>query len=157
MGIVIFLSIFFVFGFVIVFALNYDRIKKRKQQQANTTENNAYSSTNNKTTMTDEQRRRLEYLREQQKQRTATEKHERHVADAEEHGHSGEEEHYEEIVGSLGDVSDEGCEDLSGVRFIVHDLAYDTSDDDRDYTELARAIVLGDIINTPRFKGLKRL
>ena len=103
--------------------------------------------------MTAEQRRRLEYLREQQKQKQA-DKHEKHVEDAHEHGHTGEEEHYEEIVGSLGEVNDEGCIDLDGVRFIAHDLAYDTAEDGQhDYTQLAKAIVLGEIINSPRFKN----
>lgn len=80
-------------------------------------------------------------------------KHELHQQDAKEHGHTGVEEHYEEIVGSLGAVNDEGCEDLSGVRFIAHDLAYDDAEGEGyDYTRLAQAMVLGDVINNPRFK-----
>ena len=114
------------------------------------------ATTSGRVGLTDEQRRRLDYLRSQQAQRTASDanaKHELHVQDAHEHAHLGEEEHYEEIVGSLGDVNDEGCEDLSGVRFIVHDLAYDTSTDgEHDYTELAKAMVLGEVVNSPRFK-----
>lgn len=102
--------------------------------------------------LTDEQRHRLDQLREHYKQQMEVDKHERHVEDAHEHGHTGEEEHYEEIVGSLGDINDEGCADLSGVRFIAHDLAYDTSSEEHDYTELAKAMVLGDIINAPRYK-----
>ena len=104
------------------------------------------------TELTEEQRRRLNELREHYKQQMEADKHERHVADANEHAHFGEEEHYEEIVGSLGDINDEGCEDLNGVRFIAHDLAYETSNDEHDYTKLAKAMVLGDIINTPRYK-----
>lgn len=69
------------------------------------------------------------------------------------HAHVGDnEERYEEIVGSLGDVNDEGCDDLDGVRLIVHDLAYEGEDAQRDYTEVAKVVVLGDIINSPRFK-----
>ena len=81
-------------------------------------------------------------------------KHELHQKDAHEHGHEGDEEHYEEIVGSLGVVNDEGCEDLSGVRFIAHDFAYDTVDSDaQDYAGLARVMILGDVLNNPRFKN----
>lgn len=80
-------------------------------------------------------------------------KHEKHVADSHAHGHEGEEEHYEEIVGSLGEVNDEGCADLSGVRFIASDLAYEIqSQETPDYDRLAQAMVLGEIINSPRFK-----
>lgn len=75
-----------------------------------------------------------------------------HVADAKAHGHKGEEEHYDEIVGSLGDVNDEGCADLDGVRFIAHDAAYDGEEGARDYTAVVRAMVLGEILNEPRFK-----
>ena len=34
------------------------------------------------------------------------------------HSHSGKEERYEPIVGSLGEVDDEGCDELDGVRLI---------------------------------------
>ena len=89
----------------------------------------------------------------QQPQRSATTRHEQHVQDAHAHGHTGEEEHYEEIVGSLGDVNDEGCADLNGVRFIAHDLAYDPNNGNApDYNKLAKAMVLGEILNSPRFK-----
>lgn len=74
--------------------------------------------------------------------------------ESQDHSHvSDDEEYYEEIVGSLGDVSDEGCDDLSGVRLIVHDLAYEGEDSQRDYSEVAKVVVLGDIINSPRFKS----
>lgn len=102
--------------------------------------------------LTDAQKTRLDYLREQQKQRQS-EKHDLHQADAHQHAHLGEEEHYEEIVGSLGEVNDEGCEDLSGVRFIAHDIAYEISENEHpDYNRLAQAIVMGEILNNPRFK-----
>lgn len=69
------------------------------------------------------------------------------------HTHAGQEvEHYEKIVGSLGEVSDEGCDELEGVRLIAHDLAYDGEESNRDYTEVAKIVVLGDVINNPRFK-----
>lgn len=81
-------------------------------------------------------------------------KHAKHVEDSHAHEHLGEEEHYEEIVGSLGEVSDEGCADLSGVRFIANDLAYEIhSEQEIDYDRLAQAMVLGEIVNNPRFKA----
>ena len=80
-------------------------------------------------------------------------KHAKHVEDTERHGHVGEEEHYEEIVGSLGEINDEGCADLSGVRFLAHDMAYEIhTQNDVDYDRLAQAMVLGEIVNAPRFK-----
>ena len=96
----------------------------------------------------------LDSLREKQQTKSEAYKHELHQQDAREHDHLGEEEHYEEIVGSLGEINDEGCGDLSGVRFIAHDLAYELGDGaGRDYTKLAQAMVMGEIINTPRFKN----
>lgn len=81
-------------------------------------------------------------------------KHAKHVADSHAHEHLGEEEHYEEIIGSLGEINDEGCADLNGVRFVAHDLAYEIgTDDSRDYNRLAQAMVLGEIVNSPRFKS----
>lgn len=75
------------------------------------------------------------------------------VADNDGHTHvSGDEETYDKIVGSLGDVNDEGCEDLAGVRFIVNDMAYQNQSQSADYSEIAKAIVIGDVINNPRFK-----
>ena len=159
-GIIIFvvmLVVFFgaTFAAIVIGAVKSARDKKTQNEYAERYRaKNAASQTaqTQQSQLTDEQRRRLDYLREHYKQQMEADKHERHVEDAHEHGHTGEEEHYEEIVGSLGEISDEGCEDLSGVRFIAHDLSYDTSVDERDYTELAKAMVLGDIINTPRYK-----
>ena len=162
--VIIVFAIIFGVGFVTVIikaVVGATKSSAKSQETQTKSTTNIFARPNNasagKTTMTDEQRRRLDYLREQLKQREADEKHERHQADAHEHGHAGEEEHYEEIVGSLGEINDEGCEDLNGVRFIAHDLAYDASEGgEHDYAELAKAMVLGDVINTPRFKGLKR-
>lgn len=85
---------------------------------------------------------------------TDIEKHELHQADAKKHAHMGEEEHYDEIIGSLGEINDEGCADLSGVRFIVHDLAYEMSENEHpDYDKIAQAMVMGEILNNPRFKN----
>ena len=72
------------------------------------------------------------------------------------HSHSGKEERYEPIVGSLGEVDDEGCDELDGVRLIEHDESY--CDDPQhlaaaDYETLEQAIVIGEVINAPRFKN----
>ena len=81
-------------------------------------------------------------------------KHQLHVEDSHEHGHLGQEEHYEEIVGSLGEVNDEGCADLAGVRFLATDLAYEIQMQETvDYDRIAQAMVLGEIVNNPRFKS----
>ena len=148
--------------FVAVFvAMILAAVKRAKQQQTQDEYAKRYNAQRaaqqtvktQQSGMSSEQRQRLEYLREKQREKSAYDRHEKHVQDAHEHGHTGVEEHYEEIVGSLGDVNDEGCEDLNGVRFIAHDLAYDVSDSEHhDYTKLARAIVLGEVINSPRFK-----
>ena len=68
------------------------------------------------------------------------------------HTHLGEEEHYEKIVGSLGEVDDEGCADLDGIRLIAHDEAYDGETQSRNYSEIVKAIVLGEVLDKPGFK-----
>ena len=79
----------------------------------------------------EERRRRQEELKRRLAKKydvsedDAAAKHAAHVADSHAHGHTGEEEHYDEIVGSLGEVNDEGCTDLNGVRFIANDIAYE--------------------------------
>ena len=141
-------------AFWVILVVIVKQIKnKQSEKQEATHESDKPHSNSAHVSMTDEQKRRLDHLRQQQKQKSAVEQHERHQKDAHEHNHSGEEEHYEEIVGSLGEVYDEGCDDLSGVRFIAHDLAYDTTNEGKhDYAKLAKAMVLGEIINSPRFK-----
>ena len=71
-----------------------------------------------------------------------------------EHGHLGATETYEPIVGSLGAVSDEGCDELNGVRLIATDLMYQTYDDQvaYDMSTIRKSLILGDILNNPRFK-----
>lgn len=68
-----------------------------------------------------------------------------HIAD--------EEETYEKIVGSLGDINDEGCDETDGVRFIVNDEAYIGQSETHDYTQLMKAMVVGEVVNHPRFKS----
>lgn len=75
------------------------------------------------------------------------------IDDYDDHQHLGEAEHYEKIVGSLGEVSDEGCDELDGVRLVSHDDAYEiTSADNGDLLKYAKAMVLGDVLNNPRYK-----
>lgn len=79
------------------------------------------------------------------------------VAGSDGHVHVGDEEEvYDQIVGSLGEVNDEGCGDLNGIRLIAHDLAYEDDEAAKDYVEVAKAVVLGDVINNPRFKGMRK-
>lgn len=70
------------------------------------------------------------------------------------HAHYGTVETYEPIVGSLGSVSDEGCDELDGVRLIATDIMYETDDDHTAYDldAIGKSIVLGEVLNNPRFK-----
>lgn len=74
--------------------------------------------------------------------------------DSNDHGHSGVAETYDPIVGSLGAVSDEGCDELNGVRLIATDLTYETEDEGKVYNMdvIRKSLVLGEILNNPRFK-----
>ncbi len=106
------------------------------------------------TELTEQQRRYVESLRTRKSYTTSkTSIAEPHV-DAS-HGHIGKVEQYDEIVGSLGDINDEGCPSLDGVRLIAEDIAYVTDDGSKqfDAKRLQRAIVLGEVLNSPRFKN----
>ena len=153
-GVFIFLVIFF----CIISGISKKKAEEIKQREKQEAEQFKQRSAENTSPSLDEQRRRQEELKQRLKQKYGLDeqdnKHAKHVADSHEHAHLGEEEHYEEIVGSLGEVNDEGCEDLSGVRFIATDLAYESiSSNDVDYDNLAKAMVLGEVINTPRYKA----
>ena len=104
------------------------------------------------TELTEQQRRYVESLRSRKSHTTPTVK--KPPVD-ESHGHIGKVEEYDEIVGSLGDINDEGCPSLDGVRLIAEDVAYVTDDGTRqfDAKRLQRAIVLGEVLNSPRFKN----
>ena len=57
----------------------------------------------------------------------------------------------------MGEVNDEGCDELDGIRLIEHDESY--CDDpnhiiETDYEELIREMVLGEAVNNPRFKQM---
>ena len=134
--------------------------KKAEEKRMDQYKQRSAERTEEKTSSSYEQSRRQAELKQRLEQKYGRSsyseqdaKHAKHVADAHEHGHQGEEEHYEEIVGSLGEVNDEGCADLSGVRFIANDIAYEIqSQENVDYDRLAQAMVLGEVINDPRFK-----
>lgn len=75
------------------------------------------------------------------------------------HSHKGVVERYDPIVGSLGESDDEGCNELDGVRLVEHDEAYcddDTHSEIKDYYELQKTIVWGEILNEPRFRSCNR-
>ncbi|MBQ7915084.1 MAG: hypothetical protein IJ492_02040 [Clostridia bacterium] len=107
--------------------------------------------------LTNSQRSYLEQLKERQRQRNqaaqGTVTPTVHPVGSD-HDHVGQQtEQYDEIIGSLGDVSTEGCDELSGVRLIAHDLAYAPERENSvDYDKVARAMVLGEVLNSPRYK-----
>lgn len=72
----------------------------------------------------------------------------------EHHSHLGTTETYDPIVGSLGAVSDEGCDELNGVRLIATDLMYETDEEGKvyDMNVVRKSLILGEILNNPRFK-----
>jgi len=74
------------------------------------------------------------------------------VANSDGHVHMGSVEERYDAIGSLGEVHDEGCADLNGVRLIANDIAYSASEQRRDYSDVAKAMVLGEILDEPRFK-----
>lgn len=157
-GLAIFLGVgltsFVIFAFIFVFI----KIAKAEKEKRRREEDKRRSA--ERPTLSEAERIRQDELKKKyglynprERALSQEEKHTKHVEDSIAHGHTGEEEHYEEIVGSLGEVSDEGCADLSGVRFIVNDLAYELqTQDDVDYDRIAQAVVLGELLNTPRFK-----
>ena len=160
----VFLGLFVTFIVVLVFISVFVKIARAEKEKKRMEEYKRKKTEKSASFESDEERRRQEELKmrlakkygllgyESPKDEKAK-KHEKHVEDAHDHGHVGEEEHYEEIVGSLGEVNDEGCSDLSGVRFIANDLAYEIqSQESVNYDRLAQAMVLGEIINEPRFK-----
>lgn len=152
---IVFFAIVFVVGILGVVSSSIKHKQNEQRQREYSERYHSQKSMSNVTKSTtssglnDHQRSYISSLREKQ-----AEKHAQHVADAHKHAHLGEEEHYDEIVGSLGEVNDEGCADLNGVRFVAHDLAYEIRENEQpDYNKLAQAIVLGEVLNNPRFKS----
>lgn len=138
----------FVFVVIVVALVKRASAEKRKREMDEYKTQPLFTDGNGRT---DYQR---EYLAEKRRQ-LAEQKMK--AADNAHNHKSTKTEKYDKIVGSLGDINDEGCEELDGVRLINHDEAYC---DDPDHiistepTELERAIVLGEVLNEPRFKKL---
>ena len=114
---------------IAVFVVTFFVITRKGKQQRSKTYNERYSTTSAHSSAATQA-----VIANKQRAETQPTKHELHLSDAKEHAHLGEEEHYEEIVGSLGEVNDEGCIDLDGVRFIAHDVAYDTDEGTSPHT-----------------------
>ena len=150
LGVTAIVIVAFIVTFIVIFKKS--RTQKTQANHAERSKQNDVAA-NKQVELTAEQKAKLQEIREFHKQRLEEEKHERHQEDAREHGHAGVEEHYEEIVGSLGVVNDEGCEDLNGVRFVASDLSYEIGEEEQsDFGKLAQAMVLGEVLNNPRFK-----
>lgn len=140
--------VFFVIVFVVVITTVIKRVKAEQERQKDVNKTAPLAFTLDGNGRTAQQNEYLDAKRRQlaeQKIKSADEAHK----------HVGKTEKYGKIVGSLGEVNDEGCDDLDGVRMIAHDEAYC---DDPDHiittepTELERAIVLGEALNNPRYK-----
>ncbi len=154
-----------VFIFVaVIFIFVFAAAKAKNSSNASQNNSTVVKQPTDSSGRTQHQREYLQELRTRQQQRkpkqesTHTHVGNTIVSNDDGHSHVGEEEErYDEIVGSLGDTSDEGCADLDGVRLIAHDIAYETEDGSRDYSEVAKVVVLGDVINNPRFKNRYRI
>lgn len=165
----------FILGFFAVFAIMCVCVKKKANQnktdgssgattRSRSQSDDGYSADNSG--LTPSQRAYLNGLRARNgEQRTAqngnsatADTHKANcpaVRDAHAHDHVGFEEHYAPIEGSLGSIDDEGCADLSGVRLIENDPDYapTTADNDVDGKELARIMILGEVLDRPAWKG----
>ena len=72
------------------------------------------------------------------------------------HQHSGDAvEQYAPIEGSLGQVSTEGCVEMDGFRLIANDENFDGEGNKTTFNlnKVAQAMVLGEILDNPRFKN----
>lgn len=157
-GFIPFMFVFVVAVVVIVVAAKAKNTQKRNRQGSNTAVHSSVFTDGNG--RTEHQRDYLNGLRSRLSERKIAQADRESlqstfVSPEDGHTHIGDEqENYEKIVGSLGEVNDEGCEDLDGVRLIVNDISYDTDDDDTAVKAgIAKVMVFGDILNTPRFKS----
>lgn len=142
---VIFLVVFAVIIIAVVKRANAEKRRREIDRQ-----NSQMTDGNGRT---EHQRDYLASLRVQQSERKAKQ-HEQKQKELSTHAHSGKAEHYEPIVGSLGEVDDEGCDELDGIRLVEHDESYCDDPDhiaQADMSELQKAIVLGEVLNNPRF------
>ena len=64
-------------------------------------------------------------------------------------------EQYDPIEGSLGEVSTEGCVEMDGLRLISNDENFDGESNQTNFNlnKVAQAMVLGEILDNPRFKN----
>ncbi len=139
----------FIFFVVIVIIIGTVISKANKTQFTHTSNNGPFEQNpNDNGQLTEGQRRYQNEL----KGRKAQQQQEQHKVDN--HSHIGKVETYPQIVGSLGEVNDEGCQELDGVRLIATDLMYEDGDERTfNYEKIRKSIVLGEILNTPRFKN----
>ena len=143
-----------VIGVVALIFIAIKFIKKNVNNIVNDTDDDddAFGTHPNQTgQLTPEQRRYQSGLQQRKgAQKPATTQ----VTGADGHSHYGTVETYEPIVGSLGDVDDEGCDELDGVRLIATDLMYETDDDGKvyDLNAIRKSLILGEVLNNPRFK-----
>ncbi len=154
--------IFFIVIFITVISKGISSAKKGQEELIRQHQQQSQQMQSQSNGLTAEQIRYLSQLRDKQRQTSRTSSTATPVRSSitptvsssiGDHSHVGQTEQYEEIVGSLGDVSDEGCDELSGIRLIAHDLAYAPEAKDRvDYDRVARAMILGEVLNTPRYK-----
>lgn len=143
--------VFFGIVVAVVVSIVVRRVKSEKRRQE-VNESQARYPFADINTRTDRQREYLASKRREQSDRNVGTSYDSH-------GHSGRQEAYEPIVGSLGEVNDEGCDELDGVRLIEHDESYCDDPDHllpEDNTDIQKAIVLGEALNTPRFKEMYR-
>ena len=149
----LFAPLVFVIFFVVCIVVAIKRIKAQSEQKQQYEQRSAEIKSN----ASERSARQREYLEAKRRELEMRKRQTARNVDADDHSHSGNVEKYDKIVGSLGEVDDEGCEELDGVRLIEHDESYCDDPDhlaQADLTNLEKAIVLGDVINNPRFKSL---
>lgn len=142
--IIIFAVVFFVVLASIVASIN-----KNAQSNDSNSAQKPYVDGNGRTQAQNDYLNSLRAKRTQQQQSQRL-----HTDGAEDHKHIGSVEEYDKIVGSLGEITDEGCSELDGIRLISDDQAYSAGYNslsfDRD--ELIKIIVLGDAISKRKYK-----
>ena len=147
-GIVFFLIFALIFIGIIIANVKENARKNPPQQR-----DEEFLHPNAKGQLTPAQSRYLENNKRKAAQRNAT-MQPTVTTHSDGHSHFGTTETYDPIVGSLGAVSDEGCDELNGVRLIATDLTYETDDEGKVYNMdvIRKSLVLGEILNNPRFK-----
>lgn len=147
-------TVFIVLIIVIIIAV-VKRAKSEQRQKEINGSQKQYTDGNGRTAQQSDYLLQLRARQAEQRIKLRDAEHQARMELSDSHAHSGSAEHYEPIVGSLGEVTDEGCGELDGVRLVEHDEAYcdDVEHlDVADYFELQRAIVFGEVVNNPRFK-----